>query len=437
MRSVTRRGPRRLPIPSFLFVVAALFAALPLVVTGNVLVGALVAVRLNLASIDAATVGYVLALHSVGFVFGSRFALPIIHRVGHIRAFAAFAAITCSQALAYPLHESVWSWGLWRLVGGITVAGMMAVIESWVSARASSQNRGRLLSSYMVVYYLAAAAGQLLIGLTEVSGFVPFSVAAVLIVLSVVPLALGRTEAPLAHVVPDFGLAELYRLVPLGVVGAACSGVVVSAFMSLGPFYAWEIGMDAQQLSLFMSFAVLAAMLSQLPVGWLSDRVGRLGVFVGVVIIGLGAALGGTLLGATAGVMSFGIAAVFIGSVATLYPLSLAITHDNLSHEQVLPANTTILLCYGLGTCIGPVGAAYAIRQFGPGGLYGFSGCALLALLLFTLTRLRAPRPAEEDRGEFVIVPQVTTPVLTEIDPRGDLPPELGGSPVETPGRSQ
>jgi MFS family permease len=113
----------------------ALFLSLVLLVMGNGLLGTLLAVRLELEGFEPALAGLVLAMFSVGYVAGSLYGIRVVERVGHVHAFAAFGAVAVVAILLHPLHISVVSWMVLRLVVGLCIAGLAAEIRG-VSAAA-------------------------------------------------------------------------------------------------------------------------------------------------------------------------------------------------------------------------------------------------------------------------------------------------------------
>lgn len=404
-------GPR---LPSPLFVIATLLVTLPLVTTGNVYLSAVAAVRLNLMAIDPTQVGLVLAMHSLGFVLGTLFSARSVRRIGHIRAFASFAAFNCVIALAYPLWESPWFWALLRFAGGITVAGQLTVVESWIAARSTNATRGQLFGAYVFFYYLAATGGQLMLGVTGVTGFVPFSIAAMLIVLSLVPLASGTSEAPAPMQPQRMPLHHLLRLAPLGVAGGFVGGVAASAFFNLGPVFAWQLGLDADGLAVFMASGIFGAMILQWPAGWLSDRYPRERLLMASLAIATAAAAVAAAVVEQGGWVANVLAGVFLGATSTIYPLCVADVNSRLRSTQLLPAATAMLLSYGIGTCVGPIGGALGMRWFGNAGLFWFCAVILFAMLLYAV--VRAGRRSEARHTEpYVARVGATTPVLAEL----------------------
>ena len=86
----------------------------------------------------------------------------MVRQVGHIRAFAAFVAIAVVAIDMLPLFERPVAWLISRALLGFVLAGVYAVIESWINGAASNANRGSLYAVYQIVNFAASATGQLL-----------------------------------------------------------------------------------------------------------------------------------------------------------------------------------------------------------------------------------------------------------------------------------
>ena len=91
----------------------------------------------------------------------------LLRRVGHIRVFAALAAVSSAAILDAGRFVNPVTWGAMRLVSGLCFAGIYVVAESWLNDRASRANRGRLFAVYMVVLYVGLGTAQFLLILCE------------------------------------------------------------------------------------------------------------------------------------------------------------------------------------------------------------------------------------------------------------------------------
>jgi MFS family permease len=131
----------------------------------------------------------------------------------------------------------------------------------------------------MLGIFIALALGQLLIIGARVETSAPFSSISVLFALSLILVSTTRAEPPSTRDVPDLVGAQLFRAAPVAVIGSALSGLIAAAFYALVPAWMQGVGIDRATIGLFMFAAVLGGFVFQLPVGWLSDRFDRRGVF--------------------------------------------------------------------------------------------------------------------------------------------------------------
>ena len=271
------------------------------------------------------------------------------------------------------------------------------VAESWLNDRATNANRGQLLALYMLICYAGLGGGQLLLNVADPRGTILFILVSVLISVALVPMALTAGPAPDFHPPRRVGLRALYRASPLGLVGVGTAGAVSGCLFALGAIFGAAQGMSTRDVSFFMAAAILAATLTQVPIGRFSDRVDRRKVIAGVCLLGCIASLTALWLvdrSATGFVLA---TAVFGGISLTLYSLSLAHANDNLSREQMVAASSTLILVNGAGAFFGPILVAALMEWLG--GRAFFAGIAALqfALATFALYRMtrRGPVPAE------------------------------------------
>ncbi|MEO6659502.1 MAG: MFS transporter, partial [Burkholderiaceae bacterium] len=359
-------------VPPAALACVAPFASLVLLVMGNSSLGTIAALRLEIEGYEPGSIGLVLALTSLGFVLGSLLGIRIVKRVGHVRAFAVFAAVGAVAALSHPLHVSMPGWMLFRFALGFCIAGMMLVTESWINSHATPQSRGSLLAIYMVLFFLASSSGQFVVALCDPGAYRLFVVAAILIILSLVPISLTRSTPPQIKPGHRLTIRVLWGRSELGLGGAAVSGVMLGAFGAVGPVYGHEMGLAVEQVGVFMGLSILAAMAIQWPMGYLSDYLPRRLVIVCVAGAAVAMALFIATLGQRSALHLYGGVALFYALTACLYPLSLALTHDMLSKHQIAPASSPLLLVYGLGAVAGPVFGGAAITVLGPPGLFVF-----------------------------------------------------------------
>ncbi len=387
----------------------ALLGSVGILLLGAGLLGTLLSVRLGQEGVAATTIGLVMACYSVGFVLATLFCGQLIQRVGHIRTFAAMAAVAACCALAHGLYVNEWLWAGLRVVFGFALAGLYMVTESWLNDRSPREIRGRVLSIYVIVTSMALGGGQLLLGLGDVGAHHLFSVAAMLLAAALIPVALARAGSP--EVVPAgrLGLWTLYTISPLATVTSLGAGVINGAFFALGPAFAVLVGFGAGAAGRFMAAAILGGLLLQYLIGRLSDSHDRRRV---VIATGVGVAVTSVAIALVywhSLAVLVGLAMVWGGSNFALYALALSLVHDFTAPEERGPAGATLLLVHGLGMIAGPILLAQLMAVLGAPGL--FVGIAVVAMLiaLFGYYRNRVGDAIDVATQErYRVMPQAT-----------------------------
>jgi len=372
----------------------ALLLGFGILMLGDGLQGTLLTVRSDLEGFSATTTGFIMSSFYLGFLSGSILTPRVMVKVGHIRVFAALAALASAAILIHAVFVNIPVWIALRLISGFCFAGLYVVAESWLNDRATNETRGKLLSLYMLATYGGVGVGQLFLNLADPKDFQLYILTSVLISIAVVPLLLSASDSPDFSESISIKLKELYKLSPLGVVSMFIEGLVTATFFALGPLYGQRLGLSIEQISYFMAAAVVGVILFQWPIGALSDKFDRRKVLTIVSFLTtLSAYLCLNLNGETAYELYIGIA-IFAGLALPLYSVCIAHTNDNLEPNQMIAASGTLVLIGGIGAIIGPFSIAFAMDQFGNDAFFWCMGSAHLLTALFALYRM-AKRPAK------------------------------------------
>ena len=408
-------------LPLLLSAISVFLAAM-LFVAGAMMLTTTVGLNLTLAGYGAGTMGLILSGQAIGFVVGTQVGPPLIRRVGHIRVFSAFAALICVAALLHGAVMSAPLWAVLRFAAGLCGAVMLVVLESWISAHTTPATRGRVMGIYMIVYYASGAAGQFMVGVADPQDFRAFSLAAGLLVLSLVPLAMTGLAAPAVAHTGRLGLAALYRISPMATVGAFTAGFCLSSFYQLAPVSMTRLGVEIPIVAQYMAAAVFASMLLQFPLGRAADRWDRRKLIACIAAAASGSAAIVAVVGSGSLTALFAATILFMALMASLYPTCLGQMHNRLQGgESPVAANAGQLLCYGLGTCIGPLICGAVMGVAGARGLFLTMGLVLAAYAAFVAWRLRVIAEARllaAGTQPSVVVMGESTPVMAQMDPR-------------------
>lgn len=406
----------------------ALFLATLTLMLGSGLLGTLLSLRMSHEGFADPLIGAVMAGLYLGLIIGSFICPAIVRRAGHIRAFAVFAAVNTAAALFYPLWISAPFWFLCRILTGIAMMGLYMVVESWLNDRTEAHMRGRVFSVYMAMTFLGLGFGQLLLNLGEVGGSSLFLVVGIFLVLSLVPVAMTRAISPELPEMAAISIRRMLRKAPLGLLGSMAAGMIASAFYSLAPVFAVKSGLETRLVAYFMGITILSGFCLQWPVGNLSDRFDRLRVLAGLALLASFAAALVTLVADRSLVLLLIAAAGFGGLTFTLYPVAVAHTNDRVESDEIMSASTILILSYGIGACLGPLGGSVAMSLIGPSGLYLFIAVIAWLLGVGVVVIRRRGKPQPEEAVPYIPVPR-TSPVITAIHPYAEEKPDDEAQP--------
>ncbi len=408
--------------------VLALLISFVILCLGHGLQSVLLPARATLEQYSDPMLGLLMSTYFIGFIIGTFTAPQLILRVGHIHVFAAAAAGACVTVLGYPLAPYPFVWVVLRLIYGLCLVHMYTVMESWLNSISEPGTRGRILSVYMILNFIAMSLGQMMFFSTSVGGFEMFSITAILLASSLIPLLLSRTAKPSFRHSPErFGVSKLYALSPLGVAGGLVAGLAGGTYWGLTAPYILKLGFSQAHTAWFMASSMVGGLLAQWPLGALSDRMNRRWVILlATGLVFLSALLLATMalvpdITAEIGTPGLLACAVLFGAgFHPLYSLCIAHANDFVPAEQFVRASAGLQLVQSIGAATGPLLVGTLMQFYGNIVPYGFIAALTGILALYTLERLfenRIPRRIQP----FQLLTR-TGVVAFLLDPRNKMP---------------
>src|ERR1017187_8322465 len=245
--SVARTGATAIP-----WRVVPPLVSTALMMIGAGVLGSLLPLRFSAMGYSPGVIGLFATAEALGFLVGCLYAYKIIAPVGLERAYATFAGMKAVAILGLHFAHGVPALAMLRFLIGLNAAGLAIVVESWLNALVPNEQRGRVLTIYVLVYGLFFGAGQLVGQNLDVKGPELVFIAGMATTLALIPMVAIDVRAPV--------LPQRVRLEILKALRTSQDSVLLMACVSLG--------------GLFL----------QWPIGYFSDKVDRL-----YALIGLGA----------------------------------------------------------------------------------------------------------------------------------------------------
>lgn len=404
----------------------ALYFSTVMLLTGSGLLSTYLALRLAEEKVDGLWVGAMMAAYYLGLVLGGKVGHRLIARVGHIRAFVACGGMVTAAVLGIGLLPWLSGWLVLRTLIGLGMMCQYMVIESWLNEQADARQRGAVFAGYMVASYLGLVFGQLVLVVHPTLGQELPMMIALSFALSLVPVAITHKvhPAPLrpAPLEPRFFM----KRVPQSLTTVLVSGLVIGSFYGLAPLYATRQGLANEQIGLFMGGCILAGLLVQWPLGWLSDRYDRAALIRNAAILLLVVALPlaiWPLLPLPALTLSLLLPMGFIVCLVqfTLYPLAVAFSNDHVEGERRVSLTAMLLVTFGVGACIGPLTAGMLMKLFGANMLYAFAcACSLILIWRVRPEKVSGVHRVDEAPVKHVATPDslASSPLSAALDPR-------------------
>jgi MFS family permease len=392
----------------------ALLIGIVFIMLGNGMHFTLIGVRGGIEGFSAAELAVVASGYFLGFLSGARLTPGMIRRVGHVRVFAALGSFMSAGLIAFPLLTDPILWTVLRVAVGFCMSGIYVTAESWLNASATNETRGKVLSAYMIAQTLGLIGAQGLLTLGDAATAGLFIGASILVSISFGPILLSVVPTPVAEVTRPMPLRALFSAAPLGTAGMFLLGTIYATQSGMGAVYGTQIGLSADQISLFIAMLFGGALLLQYPIGWLSDRIDRRKLILGCAVLGAAFCAAGAGSGSD---LWFLMGAAFLtGGVTTpLYALILAYTNDALDPEDMPAASGGLVLVFGIGAILGPLAAGGAMQWLGPSAFWMVLSATFVLIALYALYRMtqRASVSAADTDSYLGVLP-TASPVAVE-----------------------
>src|ERR1700683_1299396 len=415
----------------------------PLVSTALTMIGAgvlgsLLPLRFSAMGYSPGVIGLIATAEAMGFLVGCLYAHKIIAPVGLERAYAAFAGMKAVAILGLHFADGFTALVLLRFLIGLNAAGLAIIVESWLNALVPNEQRGRVLTIYVLVYGLFYGAGQLVGQNLNVRGPELLFIAGITTILALVPMVGIDVRAPILPQRVRLEILKALRTSPASVMACLLNGLILTGFFTVGPLFGVRIGFDQQHVVILMACVSLGGLFLQWPIGHLSDKIDRLHALIGLGVGTLAVAAALVSVDHRMPFFLIGVLfAIFGGFPEGLYAVGWANANDRADKSDYVALSSTLLFVWALGAAIGPTTGTFAMPLISPSAFFDYVIVLTAGFTLFATWRLRR-RPQDrciEEREEFLQYPQTSPEIYAWLpyhkEPAGEAPPvESESSPT-------
>lgn len=344
----------------------------------------LIALELDARGVSGLLIGANAAMHALGVLLIAPVLPRIVGRLGFSRP-ARLALIAAAVLLAaFPLLPMVWIWFALRILLGIVSESLFVISEAWLSEATDEGSRSRTMGIYVAAMSAGIALGPVILSLTGRNGALPFLIGSAFALAALFILVLGHpTEVP-PEAPSRAGFGAYLLVAPLATAAAALNAAVEAAGLALLPLYAMKLGWSEAQGTLLLSVLLIGAIMLQLPVGWLGERLDRRRLVVGLSVT---ASLGALVWPAALSHPWLAWPLLFLwgGAFVGIYTQILTQISDSFRGADLAGVFAVMSVAWGIGALVGPMAGGLAAHLT----LHGLPWFAATACLIFALAALK------------------------------------------------
>nr|WP_238322798.1 MFS transporter [Gorillibacterium massiliense] len=318
--------------------------------------------------------------------------------------------------LLFPLWTNLWFWVVLRIFVGIGESSLHFCTQLWIMASSPIDKRGRSISLYGLSYAVGFSIGPLGINLLNKGTGSPFLLIAAFVLACVLLLAKVNNERPEASEQPVASEADnmaegtskprnrylrAYRIAWFALLPSLLFGYMESSLNSNFPVYGLKLGFSESWITILLPALGIGSLILQLPLGALSDKLGRKRVLIFAGLLGSLAFLAIPSAGTNPWLV-LALLAFAGGMVGSFFSLGLAYVADLVPASLLASANVIASIQYSAGSIIGPNIGGFSMQYVSLSAMFYFMGGSYL---LFSLLGIGFRKEKERvERKETISV---------------------------------
>ncbi|MGL4635954.1 MAG: MFS transporter [Beijerinckiaceae bacterium] len=350
----------------------------------------LLAISMERMQVSATLSGLNTAIAGVGTLCALPFVPRLAARLGIRAMILGSVLLSSATAIGFYLLPFVW-WFPLRFTFGVTIGTLFVLSEYWITSAAPPDKRGVVMGVYATVLSLGFASGPLLLTLTGTTGAMPYVAGAALFLVALIPLALSGPDMPSIESHGKSRVIPIMLAVPVATLAALVFGSIETGGFALFPAYGIRNGMSEVSAATLISIVAAGNVISQIPIGWLSDHFDRRKVLLMCALAGVVGCMAMPFA-----LYDFRIFATVLfiwgGFTGGLYTVGLAHLSARFSGMELANANAAFVMLYSVGLVAGPPLVGLSMDQFGKHGFALALGLMLAAYATLVAHRIMTVR---------------------------------------------
>ncbi|RCX09586.1 putative MFS family arabinose efflux permease [Anaerobacterium chartisolvens] len=381
----------------------AVYYAVALLVGGAVgIINPLVTAHMTVKNTGNVWIGIVSSSY---FIFLSVGAVIINNKMKGRDVRNIIVAGLCIAALCtflFPFVHNTVVWLLLMCFTGIGISFNMVGIQAALHSSSPDDSRSAVSGMYSLLFasgfVISSVTGSLIYARLA---WAAFAAGGIYLIAAVALIRLGLKEV---HTIPAGAGEKVFSKIFTALCGSFAYGFSETTLVSLYPLFLLKQGYSVDAMGYALGIFVIGCITGIVPVTRMSDRMGRSRCLFIIILASFAAIFGIVMLDNFILRMAFSFIAGF--ALGPVYPLSLAMSVQDLPHSEISSGTAMFTFSYGIGSAAGPFLSSLLMNALGNNHIFTLSFVLFAAfLVLMALTRglkqgVRSAQEKEED-SEF------------------------------------
>lgn len=328
----------------------------------------------------------------VGTLMISPFVETPLRRWGYKPIIIVGGLVVIISLLSFPLWKSVIFWFALRMFIGIGDHMLHFATQTWITSTAKRDTIGKSMAIYGLSFGVGFAVGPLFVRLLDISETIPFIVSSMLCIIAWMLVFTIRNEKP--EPIKDTEeqsswkrYVVTFKFAWIAFIPSFAYGFLESSLNTLYAVSAIRIGLEVSLVSVILSAFAIGAIVTQLPIGDLGDKIGRSAVITGG--FGIGAVL--FAISIFFEQQGYIVLALFAGAgmvLGSMYSLGITYMADLTPRDLLPTGNVLCSIFFSIGSLSGPIFGGLYLDYVEASFLWLVCGFLLFAFAINVMYRI-------------------------------------------------